>query len=36
MGTQGGICMKAKGEYSDRVHSDQMVLGIVRWGGWTM
>ncbi len=27
-------CMKAKGDYQNRVHSDQMVLVIVRWGGW--
>jgi phage head maturation protease len=27
-----GICMQAKGDYLDRVHSDQMVLEIVRAG----
>ncbi len=36
MKTQGGIWKKAKGDYQDRVHSDQMVLVIARWGGWTV
>ncbi len=27
-------CMKAKGDYQDQIHSDQMVQVIVRWGGW--
>ncbi len=29
--TQGGICMKAERKYLDRVHSDHMILEIVRW-----
>jgi hypothetical protein len=28
--------MKAKGDCPNRVHSDQIVLGTVRQGGWTM
>jgi hypothetical protein len=32
---KGENCMKAKGVCPDRVHSDQMVLGMVRRGGWT-
>jgi hypothetical protein len=27
-------CMKAKGDYQVQIHSDQMVLVIVRRGGW--
>ncbi len=27
--------MKAKGDYQDRIHSDQMVLVIVKQVGWT-
>jgi hypothetical protein len=27
---KGENCMKAKGDYQDQVHSDQMVLMIVR------
>jgi hypothetical protein len=34
-GTQEGIWMKAKGDYQDRVHSDQIVLVKVMRGGWT-
>jgi hypothetical protein len=34
-GNQGGNCNKANGDYQDRVHSDQMVLVIVKRGGWT-
>jgi hypothetical protein len=29
----GGNWMKAKGDYQAQVHSDQMVLVIVRWRG---
>jgi hypothetical protein len=31
--TQGEFYMQGKGDYLDRVNSDQMVLEIVRWGG---
>jgi hypothetical protein len=31
-GTQGKNCKTAKVDYHDRVHSDQTVLIIVRWG----
>ncbi len=33
-GTQGELEF-AKGDYQDRVHSDKMVLVIVRQRGWT-
>ncbi len=33
---QGGICMKARGDYQDLVQLDQMVLVIVGWEGWTI
>jgi pyruvate/2-oxoglutarate dehydrogenase complex dihydrolipoamide dehydrogenase (E3) component len=29
LGTQGGICMQARADYPDQVHSDQMVFRIV-------
>jgi hypothetical protein len=32
---KGGTYMKAKEDYPDRVHFDQMVLWVVRRGGWT-
>jgi hypothetical protein len=35
-GPSGEISRKAKGDYTDRVHSDQMVLRIVRQGSWTI
>ncbi len=34
--TKGEICMKANGDCPNQVQSDKMVLGTVRWGGWTM
>jgi hypothetical protein len=33
--SQVGVYMKATWDYQDQVHSDQMVLMIVREGGWT-
>jgi hypothetical protein len=34
-GTRGKNCKKAKGDYQDQVHSDQIVLVIVRQVDWT-
>jgi hypothetical protein len=33
---EGENCMKAKGDCPGLVHSDQMVLGTIRRGDWTV
>ncbi len=32
--TQATFSSKPMGDHVDRVHSDQMVLEMIRWGGW--
>jgi hypothetical protein len=32
IGCSRGILCQAKGDYLDRVHSDQKVLEVIRWG----
>jgi hypothetical protein len=34
-GNSRGNLHESQGDYLDPVHSDRMVLGIIRQGGWT-